>query len=248
MRTSTWRTASPRSHHRRRLRAGRRLALLPAVLFAVAPACAVHVADADSACSSPGACPSITSVLPVALSYNRTEATPMTVNGTRLDIVSSALLEPGDAPLEFQLQGSDHMTVTVPTGVTAGDHWLVLTSPFGDSDHQPPPMFQIIAPSPAPETDGPAVSFDPAPGATASATSAAAATLVPAAAPAVAQPPSDLPWAAAGAATGAALVLGLAGFACFKVVRRLQARRRLRSLPVAEPPPPEVIDDRLDRL
>ena len=208
---------------------------------------------ADATCSAPGACPAIASVLPSALPFNRSSDTTMTVNGTRLDVVSAVLLEPGDAPLAFQLQAADHMTVTLPTGVSAGDHWLILSSPFGDSDHAPPPEFQVIAQSLAPLPDQPAVSFDPAPGAnptpaaTASSTPTASATPTARVA-ATAAPASGGPWgrvsvAVAGGAAALALVAGLT----LGVLRR-RRHRRVPTAPDDEGPPEEVVDARLERV
>lgn len=206
---------------------------------------------ADSTCTAPGACPAIASVLPSALPFNRSSATTLTVNGTRLDVVSAVLLEPGDAPLEFQLQAADHMAVTLPTGVSAGDHWLILSSPFGDSDHAPPPEFQVIAPSLAPEPSQPAASFDPAPGAsptpapTDSSTPTASATPTARVA-ATATPASGGPWGLASVAAGGAGGLALLAGLTLVLVRR----RRRRPVPTepGEGPSEEVVDARLDRV
>ena len=207
---------------------------------------------ADTTCTAPGACPAIASVLPSALPFNRSSDTTLTVNGTRLDVVSAVLLEPGDAPLTFQLQAADHMSVTLPTGVSAGDHWLILSSPFGDSDHAPPPEFQVIAQSLAPVPSQPAVSFDPAPGAsptpasTDSSTPSASATPSARVAATVA-PASGGPWGRASVAAGGAVALALlAGGLTFVLLRR----RRNRPEPPApdEGPSEEVVDARLERV
>jgi hypothetical protein len=207
---------------------------------------------AEVACSSPGACPAIASVLPSALPFNRSSDTTLTVSGSRLDVVSSVLLEPGDAALVFQLQAADHMSVTLPTGVSAGDHWLVLSSPFGDSDHAPPPEFQVIAQSLAPQPDQPAVSFDPAPGASPTPASTDSSSPSPSATPAArvaaaVAPGSGGPWGRVSVAVvGGAAALALIGGLTVAVLRR----RRHRGVQTApdEGPSEEVVDARLERV
>src|SRR4029077_13736569 len=96
----------------------------------------------------------------------------------------------------------------------AGDHWLGLSSPFGDSDHAPPPEFQVIAPSLAPQSEQPAVSFEPGPGdspppaPTASSTPTASATPTARVA-ATAAPASGGPWGRVSLAAGGAAALAL---------------------------------------